>query len=374
MMKYDLVVKGIRIFQAGEWKAWDLAIREKMISRLSPSGAEKLDAGQTLDFSGSFASAGWVDLHTHLLPLRSAGIGTRAKRIGLNSGVTALLDVGTTGAKNFPLLYEKVIRKSATPVLAFLNIKGSGIRFWQIGVGREKEDDLEAMERTLKNYPGYIKGIKITASREHMLAEDPLYYMRKAREAGDRLGLPIMVHIGWSPPSLIDLLPLMKAGDILTHCFRNSDHTILDPSGKIREDILLAKSRGVRFDIGHGIRSFSFPVAQKALDQGFDDFTISSDLYLLSTPFRAKNFANVLTKFLALGMKLEEVMFRASSKPAAILGLEREIAPGKPASITIFRLDQGRFRLKDCWGQSRTGNQRIIPQAALLEGKFFPAA
>jgi dihydroorotase len=117
--------------------------------------------------------------------------------------------------------------------------------------------------------------------------------------------------------------------------------------------------------------SFSFPVAEKALEQGFDDFTISSDLYVLSTPFRARNFANVLSKFLAIGMKLEDVMDRCTTKAAPILGLERDIAEGKPAVLTIFRVEEGRFRFRDCWGELRTGTRRIVPTAALHEGALF---
>jgi dihydroorotase len=372
MPHYDIAIKGVKVFHQEKWQEFDLYLQGKIISRITASGSEKLSAKEVLDFSGCYASPGWIDLHTHLLPLRYRGIGTHSDKIGLKTGVSALLDVGTVGAETFELFYEKVIQTSHTPVFCFLNIKSRGIRFWGLKAG-EDEDDLNAMEAILKKYPDYIKGVKITASREHMLKSDPLYYMRKAREAGDRLNLPLMVHIGITPPSLTELLPLMKKGDILTHCFRNGDHSILDSSGKIREDVLDARARGVKFDIGHGVRSFSFPVAEKALEQGFDDFTISSDLYMLSTPYRARNFSNVLSKFLALGMKLEDVILRCTAKSAPVLGLSRELAQGNPATITIFRVEQGFFQFKDCWGISRRGKQRIIPLATLLEGKLYRA-
>jgi dihydroorotase len=374
MSEHDLVLKGIKIFRQGGWNAFDLAVVGRNLSRIAPAGSEKLEAGKILDFTGRYASPGWIDLHTHLLPLRYGGVGTHAEKIGLKTGVTALLDVGTVGADTFDKFHEKVVQQSATPIFALLNIKRRGIRFWKVGRDEPGEDNIDAMARVVEKYPGIIKGIKITASKEHMLSKDPLYYVRRAREAGDRLQLPLMVHIGQTPPSLTDLLPLLKAGDILTHCFRNGDHAILNPAGKIRPDVLEAKARGVRFDIGHGVKSFSFPVTEKALEQGFDDFTISSDLYMFSTPYRAKNFAHVLSKFLAIGMKLEEVMLRCSTKAAPVLGLERELAEGKPATITVFRIEQGSFRFSDCWNQERAGFQRIIPEAVLLEGAFHPCA
>jgi dihydroorotase len=373
MNEYNLALRDVKVFAGGCWSSLDVGVRDGQIDRLVPAGGETMSAAQTLECSGSFASPGWVDLHTHLLPLRYGGIGTHAARVGLASGVTALLDVGTTGAENFPLLYENVIRRSQTPVVALLNIKKSGIRIWRRARRDADEVDLDAMARVVARHPEHIKGIKILASKEYMLKDDPLYYMQRAREAGDRLGLPVMVHIGQTPPSLEGLLPLMKSGDILTHSFRGGEHSILGPAGKIREDVLEAKARGVRFDIGHGVGSFSFPVAESALEQGFDDFTISSDLYLLSTPYRARNFANVLSKFLTIGMRLQEIMERCSARAAPLLGLEREIAEGKPATLTLFRLEDGLFRFRDCWGQLRRGTQRIVPVAALHAGRLFRA-
>jgi dihydroorotase len=372
MADFDLVLKNLRVFEPDRWRSVDIGIRGKRIARLSPAGSLPIQSGNVHDLSDSYASPGWVDAHAHVVPVRHGGVGVQADRIGLASGVTALLDVGTVGAKNFHRLYENVIKKSQTPVFSFLNIKKSGLRFGKLGRGREApDDDLDAMADVVEQYADRVRGIKITASKEHMLADDPLHYMRRSSEAGDRFALPVMVHIGRTPPSLEELLPLMKSGDIITHCFRNGDHTILDGEGRVREDVLEAKSRGIRFDVGHGVASFSFHVVEKALEQGFDDFIISSDLHILSRPFRARNFANVLSKFLAIGMKLEDVTERCSTRAAPLLGLERKIGEGRSATLTIFRLQKGRFRFRDCWGKIRSGTRRIVPVASLLDGKLF---
>jgi dihydroorotase len=364
----DLCLQQVKIFRRGSWQEVDLSLDQGKIASVRPSGGKGSDARQSLDLAGRMVSPGWVDLHTHLLPLRWGGIGTWPEKIGLRTGVTALLDVGTTGAKNFPLFYDKVIRHSPTPIYALLNIKAHGIRPTQLGRETQPDDDLPAMAEAVKRYPDRIKGVKITASQEHMLVSDPLYYMRKAREAADHLGLPLMVHFGRTPPELAELLPLMKPGDLLTHTFRNGAHTILNKEGRVREDVLAARARGVRFDVGHGVGSFSFVVAEQALAQGFDRFTISSDLYLLSRPFRAHDFAHVLSKFLVLGLKLEEVMERASAWPAEWLGLPRSLEPGAPAALTVFRKEPGRFRFRDCWNQLRIGSERIVPELSILDG------
>jgi dihydroorotase len=365
-----LLLKNILVFRDGEWKPTDVAIEGDRIRSLADPG-EAGSADETREFSGLYASPGWVDIHTHLLPLRYGGIGTHTKKIGLRAGVTALLDVGTVGAKTFHKLRDKVVSKARLPVKCLLNIKKTGIRFWKVGRDEPSLDDIPAMERVAGDNPDLICGVKVTASKEHMLDSDPMYYVRKAIEAGEALGLPVMIHIGRTPPSLKEIMPLMRPGDVLTHCFRNGPHNILDASGKIREEVLEAKGRGGKFDIGHGVKSFSFPVAEKALEQEFDDFSISSDLYMLSTPYRAVSFANVLTKFLALGMKLEDVMHRASVVPAELMGLERGIEPGKPASITVFKLAEGHFKLKDCWNRERTSNRRIRPVGVVHQGKLI---
>jgi len=367
----DLVLKQVKLFREGRWQEGDLYLAQGRIAAIEPAGVPGPEARQSLNLAGRMVSPGWVDLHTHVLPLRWGGVGTHPEKIGLRTGVTALLDVGTTGAKNFPILHEKVIARSQTPIYALLNIKAHGIRVTKIGRETEPDDDLAAMADVLKRYPDRIKGVKVTASKEHMLASDPLLYVKLAREAGDRLGLPLMVHFGRTPPDLSEILPLMKKSDVLTHVFRDGGHTILDHGGKVREDVLAALARGVLFDVGHGVRSFSFPVAEKALAQGFDRFSISSDLYFLSRPYRARSFARVLSKFLVLGMPLEKVLERASVWPGNWLGLSRSLEPGAEAALTIFRLESGRWRFRDCWGKLRVGKERVIPEFSILKGEMI---
>lgn len=366
----DLSIKNVRVFRDGKYKPTDIGIDAGKIAEVSDPG-ESGKADETHDLSGCYASPGWVDLHTHLLPLRYGGVGTHTEKIGLSTGVTALLDVGTVGTKNFGLFLDKVVKKSRVPVKVLLNIKSTGIRFWKVGRDEPGLDDIPAMERVAREYPDLVCGVKVTASKEHMLDDDPMYYVRKAVEAGKRLGLPVMVHIGRTPPSLSEILPLLRSGDIITHCFRNGGHTILDPSGEINKDVRLAARTGLRFDVGHGVKSFSFPVAEEALAEGFTSFSISSDLYMLSTPYRAKSFAYVLTKFLALGMELNDVMHRASVVPGEVIGLKRGLEPGLTASITIFKIESGDFVLSDCWNQKRRTRHKIRPVGVVHEGRFI---
>lgn len=369
---YDLVIKGVQALINKKFVKCDIGISAGKISKIDSSCS--ISSGrEILNASGLYASAGWVDLHVHAIPITHKKIGSSVARLGPATGVSALLDAGTVGAGNYDMLSNFAISRSEIPVFCMLNIKRLGIRvrdFYRLKPGFE---DFKLMEKVIGEHPGSIKGIKIRASKEDSVKEDPMYYMRKSREAGDIFKLPVMVHIGPPPPEITELLALMKEGDIITHFLRKSSHCILDRDGKVREEVLDAKARGVSFDLGHGVGSFSFDTAERALDQGFVDFTISSDLYSVSAKLYARTFANVMTKFLAIGMSLEDVLERSSTKPARMIGLEREIKEGSPADITIFRLESGEFTLTDTSGKKRVSKRRIIPEWTIHNGKKFRA-
>jgi dihydroorotase len=367
------LIKEVLVFRNGAWRPTDIAIDGDRIAAVAdPGGAGPAGpAGTVHDLKGLYASPGWVDIHTHLLPLRYGGVGTWPEKVGLPTGVTGLVDAGTVGAENFKLLHDRIIAPARLPIKVFLNIKKTGIRFWKVGGNERGLDDIAAMERVAAANPDLVVGVKVTASKEHMLDDDPMYYVRQAIEAGKRLRLPVVVHIGRTPPSLDEILPLMREGDVLTHVFRNGPHSIIGADGRIKPAVLDARARGVRFDIGHGVKSFAFAPAEAALAQGLTDFSISSDLYMLSTPYRAKNFAHVLDKFLALGLRLEDIMAKASTVPGRIAGLRRGIEPGLPASITLFKLVDGEFDLEDCWDHHRRSPRRIQPVAVVNAGRYL---
>jgi dihydroorotase len=148
---------------------------------------------------------------------------------------------------------------------------------------------------------------------------------------------------------------------------------VLDANGKLRDEVKEAKARGVQFDIGHGVGSFSFETAERALDQGFDDISISSDLYTLSTAKYARTFANVLTSFLMLGMPLEQIMYKCSVKPAENISIKRGIAEGAEANLTVFKVAEGDFVCQDTTGQKRKAARRIFPEWSVVAGKVTKA-
>jgi dihydroorotase len=202
---------------------------------------------------------------------------------------------------------------------------------------------------------------------------NPTYLADVAAELARELRLPVMYHLGNPAPSITDFLKRAKPGDIITHCLRGRSNSIIDASGKVRPEAVHSKSEGILFDVGHGVGSFEFDSARSAFDQDFMDFTISSDLWLLPSWFKSRTFAHVASKFLALGLSLEEITERISSRPRRLLAIESEISVGSAIDLTLFSVADGRFTYVDTGGSTLTGDRRIIPEYTIIGGGLIRA-
>lgn len=368
---HDLAITHAQVLIDGAWKLCDLGVNGGRIAALADPGT--LSGAETIQGDGLHVSPGWVDIHTHCVDFKHGrAAGSPVSRLGVAHGVTTIVDVGTAGCTNYARLEQAAADYPETPVLSYLNIVSQGIRLQDFVRAETGWENIPAMERLRADHKRII-GIKYRADSTVTPKSDRTYYVRKCREAGDALQLPVMIHIGAAPPDLNDILPHLRAGDIITHSFRKSTHCVLDPSGKLRAEVKEAVARGVHFDVGHGVGSFSFETAERALGQGLTDISISSDLYFLSAPKYARTFANVLTNFLVLGMRLEEIMYRASVKPAQVIGIKRGIAVGEEANLTVFKVVEGDFIGQDTTGQKRKATHRIFPEWSVVAGKVTKA-
>ena len=372
--KHDLVVRDVRALVNGAFTPCDLGITGDRIAAIAAPG--RLEGVKIIERKGLYASPGWVDLHVHYVDWRHRkSAGSSIAQLGLGEGVTALMDAGTVGAYNYERL-EQAIDDAPEPApecFALLHIQREGIKLSEFYRTKTGWDDLPAMEKVIAANARRIRGLKYRADKEVSDPKDRLYYLRKIREAGDAFKLPVMIHIGDPPPTLVDILPFLKQGDMVTHFLRPADNAIVDGSGQLRPEVKEAYARGVRFDLGHGMGSYSFFTAQAALDQGFTDFTISSDLYIVSRPLYARTFANVLTNVLVCGMPLADVIERASTRPAKFLGLQREIKEGAEATLTLFSVESGNFTCLDVEKKKRKSEQRIIPWWTIFKGQDLSA-
>jgi dihydroorotase len=231
---------------------------------------------------------------------------------------------------------------------------------------------------TLERNRDVLLGVKVRLTRHSIVSEAAgLRPLHLARDAADTLGLPIMVHPqnAWCE-TLDDILAMMREGDILTHCFHGNECGVLDADGRVRPSVRAAVERGVVFDVGHGAGSFQWKVAERALAQGLLPQTISSDLHVYNVDGPVYDLATTVSKFLHLGLSLEEAMRRVTATPAAVIGMANEIGtlrPGAWGDAVVLDLQPGVFDLRDSSGESRPGTARLEPVAVVRAGRRVAA-
>jgi dihydroorotase len=251
--------------------------------------------------------------------------------------------------------------------------------------------DVAVLERTVRSYPDLVRGIKVRMGTEGVCGGRMEPLMR-ALQAGEDLGLPVMMHLSDAPPQTDDLLPLLRRGDIVTHAFTGLSERIVDERGRLRDTTRAARERGVLFDIGHGSGSFSFETAEALAAQQFWPDTISTDLHQVSLPgpnlleplaqeFVARvkgdgspqfTLLTAMSKFLHLGMELSEVVRATTARPAEVLRLGGQIGtlrPGALADVAILRLEEGRYLLHDIHGNERLANRLLRHVDTFVAGR-----
>ena len=295
--------------------------------------------------------------------------------------MTTVVDAGSAGAHTFPGLRQYVIERVETRVYALLNISVVGQSTLSPENPHGELLDLryanpKLAARTIERHRDVILGVKIRLTR-NIAGDHDLAALKLAREAADAAGLPLMVHIGGSYSPLKDILAALKSGDVITHSFRGGDGGILDNSGRVLPEVRAAVTRGVRLDIGHGAGSFSFDTAEKALKQEILPGTISSDVHQYNVNGPVFDLATTLSKFLHLGLTLEQVIERATVNPAATFRFPHgpgTLRPGAEADIAVFQLAEGDFELTDALGQKRIGHRKLVPVATVKSGRLYGSA
>ena len=372
--RFDLLLTGGHVIDAknGISAVRDVGIKDGNIAAV----AEHLDPAQALkvvNVAGLYVTPGLIDIHVHVF----AGTGERNSYAGDSSlypdgytfrvGVTTVADAGCAGWRNFEEFKDKVIDRAKTRVFAFLNIVGAGMR------GGRFENDLKDMEAApaaemAKKHKDVIVGIKTAhyAGPEWTPVEH-------AVEAGTAANIPVMVDFGEDRPErpIQDLLTKkLRPGDIYTHCFSGLRHE-LDEAGKVNQGMIDGRKRGVIFDVGHGGGSFAWRIAVPAMQQKFLPDSISTDLHTGSMNSGMKDMLNVMDKFLAMGMSLDDVVVRSTWNPAKEIHHEElgNLSVGSPADVTVLRVENGNFGFTDIYGARLVGKQRLAAELTIRNGK-----
>lgn len=370
-MQFDLLIKGGEVVDpgAGYSGALDVAIKRNRIAAVDrdiPVDA----AHRVIDATGQYVTPGLVDLHTHVYHSVTYW-GIQADPVAARSGVTTWLDVGSAGAYNLPGFRDFVAKPAEARIYALLNISSIGLTAQTWELSNINYCDVDLCCKLVDLHRDLVLGIKARID-VNTTAGQGIEALRRARAAADRCAMPLMVHIGSGPPTLAEVLALMQPGDILTHCFTGHNMRIVGEDGKLLEDAKRVWDAGVIFDIGHGAGSFSFTTAQAMMDEGYRPDVISSDIHQLSINGPMFDLPTCMSKFLALGMSLADVVEAATARPAAAMGLQGEIGalkPGALADVALFRLEEGDFTFYDVAMTPYKGRQLLSNTVTILNGR-----
>ena len=372
--KYDLLLKGGHVIDARNRisAVRDVAIANGKVAAVAANIAPA-DAFKVVDASGYYVTPGLVDIHVHVF----AGTGERGSYAGdnslypdgftLRSGVTTIVDAGSSGWRSFEDFKNRIIDRSRTRVLAMLNIVGAGMR------GDKFEQNLADMEaKPTADMALRHKGVIVGVKTAHYAGPE-WAPVERAVEAGTQANLPVMVDFGANRPErpMAELVTKkLRPGDIYTHAYSGLRNE-LDDSGRVNPGMWEGRKRGVIFDVGHGGGSFAWRIAVPAMKEGFLPDSISTDLHIGSMNSGMKDMLNVMDKFLAMGMSVDDVVARSTWNPAREVRQEQlgHLSVGAGADITVLKLEKGTFGFVDMYGARMNGTQKLTCELTLRDGK-----
>ena len=379
--RYDLIVKGGRVIDPSQSisRALDIAVSGTKIARLE-ADIPAQEARHVLAAGGKIVTPGLIDVHTHVYD-GVAPLGIPADPNCIAKGVTTALDAGSSGAHTFPGLRKYVINVVDTRVFALLNISVVGQSTLSDDNPYGELLDLRYANpkltiRTIEQNRDVILGVKIRLT-DNIAGDHDLQALHLAREAADAVKLPLMVHIGGTHSTLDAILGVLKKGDVVTHSYRSGRGGILDGNGRVLPSVRSAVTRGVQLDVGHGAGSFSFDLAEKALKQELLPGTISSDLHQFNLNGPVFDLVTTLSKFLHMGLTLDQVIERATANPARTFGFPSGLGTlrvGSEADIAVLTIAEGDFDFVDALGVHRIGHQKLVPAATVKAGRLYGSA
>lgn len=365
-----LLLKGGRVLDpgAGLDGRLDVLVRDGRIEALAPDLAAP-DA-RLLDVAGLLVVPGLIDVHLHLMTGLGA-FGADPDVFGVGSGVTTVVDAGSTGHSLFPIFRRHIAAPAKSRVLAYVNLStlGSVAGAGYSTLADPRLIDEARIEEAVEANRDMIVGIKVMATGAALGAEG-LEPLRRARRLADNLRLPILVHIGesWSqtaaPPPVADVLAHLVPGDIVTHMFTAHPGGLLDPNGRLWPEVGAARDSGVLFDVGHGLHNLNFDVARRVLDQGLRPDGVSTDGHRGNRSGPVYDLPTTMAKLMALGFSLSEVVGMATANAARLLGRGGAMGTlrvGGAAEISVLKLEERAWEALDSQKGTLPARRALAP-------------
>ena len=377
LASYDLLIAGGRVIDPGQKLSAvrDVAILHGRVARIAEN-IPRAQARKVFDAKDKIVTAGLIDLHSHVYEYGTP-LGTNSDRIGNQSGVTTIVDCGSTGASMFPGFRKFVIEGARTRIYALLNISTAGCCTDEIYLDPRLINTRAAL-RVIEENRDLILGIKVRVRGKHDDLAHDISIMKTAREIADATGVPIMMHWSTEP----ELLAIMKSGDILTHPFNppseNSSNVFgsgMTRSDKVLPQILALTDRGIYTDGQLGTTHHQWEVSEKATSQGWFPDAISTDVSR-NPDGTSASVLLPMSQFLHLGMSLEQVIEGVTTNPAKMLNYPEKVGslePGSTADVAILELEQGSFTFGDGSRpevHTRVVRQQFVNVATVKSGVF----
>ena len=362
---YDLLLKGGTVLDPGQGihGRRDIAFRDGLVAEVG-EGIDPEGAAAVVDVSDKLITPGLIDLHGHFYH-GGSGSAVHADQSCLSAGVTTGVDAGSAGFLNYGAMRDYVFPAHRTRLLAFLHIGAVGLAANRV-LGGGLQDlriiDVDRTADTIKGNAGFLFGVKVRMELNAVAYWNAAEAMRLARAAADQSGSRLMVHVSGTPIPLPQVLEFMGPGDVCTHAFNGNPESILDRQDRIRPEVRAAVDRGVIMDLGHAGVHCDVEVVKAALAQGLPPDTISTDIHIAPPGRKVYLMNDLVSKFHALGMSLNDAVAASTSRPAQVLGLEDTIgslAPGMSGDAAVYDLREGRFVWHDMAGHNVEGKVRL---------------
>ena len=404
-LPYDLLLAGGRVVDPAQSLDgdYDVAVRDGRIAAILRSD-ENCEAMKRIDVRGKLVLPGLIDSHAHVFQHVTGRFGLEADLCGVESGVTTLIDQGGPSCMTLPAFREFVVRPKRTRVYAYLSsyLVGGMEGHYYPALYRPDCVDVDATVKAALANTDIVKGFKAHAEVGGF-ARWGIEVMRQAAEIARRAEMPLYIHFGqlWPLPAegangidadaiLADVLPLLKAGDILAHPFTRHPGGFVDRRGRVHGIVREALARGLKVDVGHGSH-FSYRMARIALDAGIVPHTLGADMHGYNTDVPAPpgtpavhsdsehmffgkvrfSLVSAMTAMLALGLPLEQVVRMVTTNVVDIFGLPKELgtlAVGNPADVSVLDDERGRWVLRDNEGTQVVADRQLRPAFCLKDG------
>jgi dihydroorotase len=382
--KFDLVIKGGDVLDPSQSLRGkrDIGIRWGVIEAIE-NEIPAARVAKSIDATGKLVTPGLIDLHSHVYPYGSA-IGIPADELVQFQGTTTVVSAGDAGVNNLAALRRYIVAQSRARIYAFVHIANNGLSAFPVAeLYNIDVAQVEACAMALAENPDFLLGVKVRMS-ENVIYKHGVEPLKRAIQACEMCGWPakMMVHIGGveTKELMSQILDLLRPGDVLTHAYSGAPNnagmfTNIVQDGKLLPAALAAKQRGVVFDVGHGGGSFDFTVAEVAIPGGCTPDTISSDIHVFSGNSPGMPYLpNVMSKFMAMGFTLEQVVTMATAGPAKIINRAPKIGTlqvGAPADVTIMDLVEGPVSFVDTRNNKRDGKALLKPFQTVINGVPF---